>query len=83
MLQWNGSAAYKLNLLSASKIHPVVHVSQLKKHIAPSLQPSMDLSSVYMDLAQVLLPEVFLDTRLCEKGGSTVKQALVQWTALS
>jgi hypothetical protein len=74
--------AYKLDLPSSSKIHPVVHVSQLKKHIAPSIQVSSDLSLVCIDPTQAMVSEAFLETRYAMKGGSTVKQLLVQWIGL-
>jgi hypothetical protein len=82
VLQRIGNVAYKLDLPETSRIHPVVHVSQLKRHIASSIQATTDLSSVCTDPSQALVPEVFLETRYVMKGGSTVKQFLVQWTGL-
>jgi hypothetical protein len=82
VLQRIGNVAYKLDLPETSRIHPVVHVSQLKRHIASSIQATTDLSSVCTDPSQALVPEAFLETRYVMKGGSTVKQFLVQWTGL-
>lgn len=63
IIQKVGPVAYKLALPDTSKIHPVVHVSQLKKHIAPSSSVSMDLSAVCTDPLEALQPESFLGTR--------------------
>jgi len=82
IIQKVGPVAYKLALPDTSKIHPVVHVSQLKKHIAPSSSVSIDLSAVCTDPLEALQPESFLGTRYTNKGSSTVKQVLVQWSSL-
>lgn len=82
VLQKIGAVAYKLNLPQDSRIHLVVHVSQLKRHIPPLVSLTADLSSICTEPSKALVLEAFLDTRPCQKGNSSIKQVLVQWTAL-
>lgn len=82
VLQKIGAVAYKLNLLANSKVHSVVHVSQLKQQLDLSIQPSLDLSSVCTDPSQALVPEAILNTRMIQKGSMVVKQLLVRWLGL-
>ena len=54
ILQKIGQVAYKLDLPPTSRIHPVIHVSQLKKHVPKAIEVSDDLTSVYTDPDQLL-----------------------------
>jgi hypothetical protein len=71
--------AYRLALRAASKIHPVVHVSQLKlaagyKGPVPATLPT--------DLPDFAIPIQVLQTRGITKGSRFVQQVLVEWSGL-
>lgn len=72
-----GPLAYKLLLPSSSSIHPVFHVSQLKKmvydvsQVLPSLPTDVDLPRV---------PVKVMDRRMVSRGVNLVKQVLIQWS---
>lgn len=72
ILQRIGTIAYKLVLLEGSKIHPVEHVSQLKKHVAPSVLIEDDITTVPTDPEEVVHPIEFTDSRMVLKGASAM-----------
>ena len=55
-----GKVAYKLDLPTSTQIHPVVHVSQLKKHI-PANEVLEFLDAVATDYPAALMPIQVLD----------------------
>jgi len=81
ILQRVGQVAYKLDLPTTCKIHPVVHVSQLKAHIAPHIQvsPTIDVPSEPSDTTT---PIAVLDHRLVTRGSSCLSEVLVSWSGL-
>ena len=72
-----GAVAYKLQLPPSSSIHPVFHVSQLKKVVPPTHQvtPQVPDSS---DAYQV--PVAILQRRLSAVSGRSATEGLVQWS---
>jgi len=74
-----GQVAYKLALPAHSTIHPVFHVSQLKKAVGADQQVSPVLPS---DFSLKLAPEQVLQTRLARRGTASVQQVLVKWNNL-
>jgi hypothetical protein len=72
-----GKVAYQLDLPPSSSIHPVFHVSQLKKAVSNTIQVS-PLPPDDLDLPRV--PDIILQKRLVTKGVRPVQQVLVKWS---
>ena len=71
--------AYKLELPSGSRIHPVVHVSQLKKYIPAQQEVSTDLSSVTNVDDAILEPVSILGSCLSRRAGASAPRIKVKW----
>lgn len=82
IIQRAGKMAYKLQLPTSSKIHPVVHVSVLKLAIPPATEVCPDLPDVCFDPDHIALPEAILQCRLVKQGAATIAQVLVKWHEL-
>lgn len=75
IIQRIGKVAYKLQLSEDCRIHPVIHVSQLKRHVPSHIQVSTTLDSI-PDTNSEILPVAVLDRR-CIYAGSTPKTQLL------
>jgi hypothetical protein len=73
-----GSVAYKLNLPDSCHIHPVFHVSLLKKAVGPHDQASSPLPVLSDSLHA---PEKVLQRRILRRSTGDVPQLLIQWSS--
>jgi hypothetical protein len=76
------AVAYKLHLPNGARIHPVFHVSLLKKYIGESALPLKELLPVTDDGVVILEPQHILDTRWAKRGNKFEEDSLVQWKHL-
>jgi hypothetical protein len=74
-----GQVAYQLVFPSHSKLHPIFHVSYLKKVIRTKCQIQTNLPELAEEGSIWLQPQAVLDQRerrLCHR---TIKEVLIQW----
>jgi hypothetical protein len=74
--------AYRLELPAGSAVHPVFHVSCLKKVIGCTNVPAQALPTFDDQGTLQVSPYCILDRRQVRKRGCTITQILVQWTSL-
>ena len=77
-----GNVAYHLILPEGAKIHPVFHVSQLKRHIGPQVVPCADLPLVTEEGNIKQEPALVLQMCQIPRNNLPVVQWLVQWANL-
>jgi len=80
ILQKIGSVAYKLELPTEARIHPVFHVSQLKKKLGKLIQVQNQMPSHNIEVIKE--PEVILERRMVNRLGKAVSEVLVKWKQL-
>lgn len=79
VIQKIGTVAYKLELPSTSKIHPVFHVSCLKKKLGDQISPLPTLPPVDEEGAVQPEPEQVLKRRMKKVGDHAATEVLVKW----
>jgi hypothetical protein len=73
-----GAVAYKLKLPDGSRVHPVFHVSLLKKAVG-NYHEEKDLPDLMEEPLEVFEPESVLAARVMKQQGEDIKQVLVHW----
>ena len=74
-----GHVAYRLELPASSSVHPVFHVSQLKKSVGKSHSVTSHPPS---EVILWSVPERILQTRSINKGTRSITQGFVLWSNL-
>eukprot|EP00252_Welwitschia_mirabilis_P003647 TRINITY_DN13712_c0_g1_i2.p2 TRINITY_DN13712_c0_g1~~TRINITY_DN13712_c0_g1_i2.p2 ORF type:complete len:117 (+),score=26.74 TRINITY_DN13712_c0_g1_i2:661-1011(+) len=83
ILEKIGLVAYRLDLPTGSRVHPVFHVSNLKKKIGCSTTVSIHLPEFSEDGQLQMHPVAILDRKMVKKHNQAVTMVLVQWSNCS
>ena len=82
VLQKIGSMAYKLELPDSSRVHPVFHVSCLKKVIGDKLPVQTILPELDGEGKIILEPEVVMEKRTRQLRNRSISEYLIKWKNL-
>jgi hypothetical protein len=82
VLQKIGTMAYKLELPASSRVHPVFHVSCLKKVIGDKIPVQTILPELDEEGKMILEPEAITDTRIRQLRNRSISEYLIKWRKL-
>jgi len=81
-LQKIGTIAYKIELPTASRVHPVFHVSCLKKVIGDKLPVQTILPKLDEEGKIIMEPKVFIETRTQQLRNRSISEYIIKWKNL-
>ena len=73
-----GHVAYKLKLPEATRIHPIFHISLLKKFQGSQSQQYLPMPLSTTEFGPIIQPEHVLDTRIIKRNGIEIQQVLIK-----
>ena len=82
VLQKIGTMAYKLELPASSRVHPVFHVSCLKKVIGENLPVQTIFPELDEEQKIILEPESVTETRTRQLRNRSISEYLIKWKNL-
>jgi hypothetical protein len=82
VLQKIGTMAYKLELPASSRVHPVFHVSCLKKVIGDKILVQTIFPELDEEGKIILEPEAITDTRIHQLRNRSISEYLIKWRKL-
>ena len=82
VLERIGAVAYRLESPPSSSIHPVFHISQLRRAKGASHSSSLLPPQLNADLELIVEPETLLEVRQQKKGGPGDLEVLIKWKNL-
>jgi hypothetical protein len=82
VLQKIGTMAYKLELPASSRVHPVFHVSCLKKVIGDKIPVQTILPELDEEGKMILEPEAITNTRIRQLRNRSISEYLIKWRKL-
>ena len=77
-----GKVAYKLELPPTAKIHPVFHISVLKKCIGAPTTTTIPTPLLIDDIGVQLHPQLVLGHRMIKKNDRWHEEVLIKWQSL-
>jgi hypothetical protein len=77
-----GTMQYKLELPASSCIHPVFHVSCLKKVIGDKISVQTIFPELDDEGKIILEPEAIIDTRVFQLRNKSISEYLIKWRKL-
>ena len=77
-----GKVAYNIQFLGGAHIHPIFHVSLLKKYVGECTNVSPKLLLITKEGEVELEQDKIIDTSQVKQGNKFVKEVLVQWRRL-